>query len=35
MKGVGRRRQAFGAVRYGWNTMGGKLIDLLAKGEEP
>jgi uncharacterized protein YndB with AHSA1/START domain len=27
------QKQAFGGARYGWNLMGGKLIDLLAKGD--
>jgi uncharacterized protein YndB with AHSA1/START domain len=27
------QKQAFGGARYGWNMMGGKLIDLLAKGD--
>ncbi len=26
------QKQAFGGARYGWNMMGGKLIELLAKG---
>jgi uncharacterized protein YndB with AHSA1/START domain len=25
------QKQAFGGARYGWNLMGGKLVDLLAK----
>ena len=27
------QKQAFGGARYGWNMMGEKLIDLLAKGD--
>jgi uncharacterized protein YndB with AHSA1/START domain len=27
------QKQAFGGARYGWNLMGGKLIELLAKGD--
>jgi uncharacterized protein YndB with AHSA1/START domain len=27
------QKQAFGGARYGWTRMGGKLIDLLAKGD--
>jgi uncharacterized protein YndB with AHSA1/START domain len=27
------QKQAFGGARYGWNLMGKKLIDLLAKGD--
>ena len=27
------QKQAFGGARYGWNMMGGRLIDLLAKGD--
>jgi uncharacterized protein YndB with AHSA1/START domain len=26
------QKQAFGGARYGWNMMGGKLINLLTKG---
>lgn len=29
------QKQAFGGARYGWTMMGGKLFDLLAKGDEP
>ena len=29
------QKQAFGGARYGWNMMGGKLVDLLAKGDSP
>ena len=25
------QKQAFGGARYGWNMMGGKLVDLLAR----
>ena len=27
------QKQAFGGARYGWNMMGGKLIELLTKGD--
>lgn len=27
------QKQAFGGARYGWNLMGGRLIDLLEKGD--
>ena len=27
------QKQNFGGARYGWKMMGGKLVDLLAKGE--
>ena len=27
------QKQNFGGARYGWKLMGGKLVDLLAKGE--
>jgi hypothetical protein len=25
------QKQEFGGARYGWNLMGGKLVDLLAR----
>ena len=29
------QKQAFGGARYGWNMMGERLVELLAKGDSP